>query len=197
MDVTDSSSGTQAGLGWAAVGLACGIASTGLSAIWTTQLALAYNAILLGAIAWVYIGFAIAEGRSASIAVQLAAAAAFLVMAFVGYREDSRAVLGIGFLLHAGWDWLHHDYRGPPLVSAPLCGRRRRDRHPSLDPVGLTLKRGLAVPGCTKTRRGSSACAFVSPLRLGTAGWHPGMPALVEHLLGDLQRPVPLAIDDP
>jgi hypothetical protein len=43
-------------------------------ALWSERDALAYNAMLLTRIGWVYLGFAIADGRHSSIGVQIASA---------------------------------------------------------------------------------------------------------------------------
>ena len=107
-----------------AIGLAAGLASTGFSALWGGRDALAYNAMLLTGIGWVYLGFAIAEGRRSSIGIQIVSGLACLSLAFFGYRWDSRLVIGLGFIAHGVWDWLHHNHRGPtavPTYSPPFC----------------------------------------------------------------------------
>ena len=40
------------------------------------------------------------------------------VVAYFGLR-DYRAI-GIGWLLHTGWDWLHHRYGNPIIPFAPM-----------------------------------------------------------------------------
>jgi uncharacterized protein DUF6010 len=107
-----------------AIGLAGGLVSTGFSALWDERDALAYNAMLLTGISWVYLGFAIADGRRSSIGVQIASALVCLNLAFFGYRWDSRLVVGLGFIAHGVWDWLHHNHRGPTEVRTyypPFC----------------------------------------------------------------------------
>ena len=98
--------------------------STGFSALWDERDALAYNAMLLTGIGWVYLGFAIADGRRSSIAVQIVSGLVCLNLAFFGYRWDSRLVVGLGFIAHGVWDWLHHNHRGPTEVRTyypPFC----------------------------------------------------------------------------
>jgi hypothetical protein len=68
------------------IGLAGGLVSTGFSALWGERDTLAYNAMLLTGIGWVYLGFAIADGRHSSIGVQVASALVCLNLAFFGYR---------------------------------------------------------------------------------------------------------------
>ena len=100
------------------------LVSIGFSGLLDRDDALVYNAILLGGIGSVYVGFAIADGRRSAIAVQMVSALAFLGVAYYGYAWDSRVLLGIGFLAHGAWDWLHHDGHGPTEVRTwypPFC----------------------------------------------------------------------------
>ena len=83
-----------------------------------------YLGLWLAAIGFVYIGFAIADGRRSAIVVQAIAALVFLNVAQFGVREDSDLLLGIGFLAHGAWDALHHEGRGPTRVRTyypPFC----------------------------------------------------------------------------
>jgi hypothetical protein len=48
----------------------------------------------------------------------------FLNLAFLGVQHDSELLLGLGFVAHAAWDWLHHDGHGPTHVRTwypPFC----------------------------------------------------------------------------
>jgi hypothetical protein len=99
-----------------AVGLGLGLLSNAFAAPWSDADARVYAAILLAAIGAVYLGFAIADGRPSAIAVQAISAAVFLNIAFVGVQLESDVLLGLGFLAHAGWDWIHHDGHGPTRV---------------------------------------------------------------------------------
>jgi hypothetical protein len=108
----------------ALVGFALGLGAVAYSALAGRDDALVFNAVLLAWIASVYVGFAIADGRRASIAVQAVSALVFLELAYLGYRLDSRLLLGIGFIAHGAWDWLHHDNRGFTPVRTwypPFC----------------------------------------------------------------------------
>jgi hypothetical protein len=33
----------------------------------------------------------------------------FSSVVFYGVQQDSELLLGLGFVVHAAWDWLHHD----------------------------------------------------------------------------------------
>jgi hypothetical protein len=107
-----------------AIGLTLGLVSTAFTAALSESQAFLYLGLLLGGIGSVYVGFAIADGRTTSIAVQITGAAVFLSLAFIGAREESHVVLGLGFLAHAAWDWWHHDDHGPTHVRTwypPFC----------------------------------------------------------------------------
>jgi hypothetical protein len=107
-----------------AVGLALGLLSNAFAFALGEGEAFVYRGILLAGIAWVYFGFAVADGRRSAIAIQAIAALVFFNVAFIGAREESELLLGLGFLAHAGWDWLHHDGHGPTAVRSwypPFC----------------------------------------------------------------------------
>ena len=111
------------GLGMA-VGLGLGLLSNAFTAPLSDSAARAYLGILLAAIGAVYLGFAIADGRTSAIAVQAISATVFLNVAFLGVQQESDLLLGLGFLAHAGWDWIHHDGHGPTRVRTwypPFC----------------------------------------------------------------------------
>jgi hypothetical protein len=43
---------------------------------------------------------------------------------YYGYQLDSRLLLGIGFIAHGAWDWLHHNDHGFTRVRnwyPPFC----------------------------------------------------------------------------
>jgi hypothetical protein len=105
-------------------GFALAVLGTAFAALASHDNAVVFDAVLLAAIAWVYIGFAIAEGRPSSIAVQIVAGAAFLLAACYGALWDSPQMLGAGFLAHGIWDCVHHNDHGPTHVRAwypPFC----------------------------------------------------------------------------
>ncbi len=106
------------------VGLVLGLIAHAFAAPFNHEDALVFFAILLAAIAWIYVGFAVADGRRSAIAVQALSALVFLNVAFIGAQQDSELLLGVGFIAHAAWDWLHHGGHGPTRVRAwypPFC----------------------------------------------------------------------------
>ena len=69
-------------------------------------------------------GFGVANGRPVSIAVQVVSACIFLTVGFLGAYHQSALLLGLGFLAHGAWDWVHHDGHGPTHVRTwypPFC----------------------------------------------------------------------------
>jgi hypothetical protein len=107
-----------------AVGLGLGLLANAFAAPWSDADARAYLGVLLAAIGAIYVGFAIADGRPSAIVVQAISAIVFLNVAFLGVQLDSNLLVGLGFLAHAGWDWIHHDGHGPTRVRSwypPFC----------------------------------------------------------------------------
>lgn len=79
------------------------------------------SALLIAAIAAVYVGFAIADGRRRTIALQAAVCLAFVVAAAALYRAAPMA-LPVLYVLHGLWDLLHHRTTLPmPRWYVPLC----------------------------------------------------------------------------
>jgi hypothetical protein len=79
---------------------------------------------LLAGIGFVYIGFAVSDGRVRSIVIQAISALVFLNLAQIGIREESNLLLGLGFIAHGVWDALHHEHRGWTHVRTyypPFC----------------------------------------------------------------------------
>ena len=65
-----------------------------------------HSAIVLAVAGGVYAGFSLSDNRANSAIIETLSAVFFGVIAIVGVIYP--VVLGIGFLLHAGWDYLHH-----------------------------------------------------------------------------------------
>ncbi|MDH5409299.1 MAG: hypothetical protein OEZ33_05395 [Gammaproteobacteria bacterium] len=63
--------------------------------------------LLLGVIAAIYIGFAIADGRKGVIYIECVVAAVFIALALFG-MWGKPVWLVIGFFAHGAWDLLHH-----------------------------------------------------------------------------------------
>lgn len=80
--------------------------------------------LLLAGIGTAYVGFAIADGRTSAIVLQSVVATAFIAVAYAGVQTETDWVLGLGFLAHGAWDWLHHSGGGPTHVRTwypPFC----------------------------------------------------------------------------
>jgi hypothetical protein len=83
-----------------------------------------FAGVALAAIAGIYLGFAIADGRTSAIAIQLASVLAFAIVAYIGIEQDSKALIGAGWIAHGFWDAIHHEGHGPTDVKTwypPFC----------------------------------------------------------------------------
>ena len=84
---------------------------------------LTVHAMLLTGIGWVYIGFALMDGRARNVVVEGLGATAFTVVAFIGLLY-SPYTIAAGFAAHGFWDMLHHDsgiQTRIPLWYPPFC----------------------------------------------------------------------------
>ena len=79
---------------------------------------LAFHAILLGAIAWVYVGFSLQDGRGSAIGLEGAVAFVFLAVALFGLASMPY-LIAAGFAAHALWDLLHHGGQSHIGTSLP------------------------------------------------------------------------------
>ena len=111
---------------WRAI--AVGFAAAALGGLLTLGLDDSERAIFAGvalaAIAGIYLGFAIADGRTSAIAIQLASVIAFAILAYVGIEQDSLILIGAGWVGHGFWDAIHHEHHGPTEVKTwypPFC----------------------------------------------------------------------------
>jgi hypothetical protein len=81
-------------------------------------------AILLGMIASVYLGYALADGRLRAFQVEYVGMVAFAALATIDLARHSALLLALGYLGHGLWDLLHHrggvDVRMPGWY-VPLC----------------------------------------------------------------------------
>jgi hypothetical protein len=106
------------------VGLLIGLACVAIAAVLTESQGRLALGLGLAGIGWVYLGFAVADGRRSAIAVQAVSASVFLWIAYLGVHLDSGALLGGGFLGHAAWDAVHHEGHGPTRIRTwypPFC----------------------------------------------------------------------------
>jgi len=80
-------------------------------------------AIVLGGIATIYVGAALATGRTCQMLVEGLAACAFIVLATLGIWR-SPLWLVIGYLGHGFWDLAHQQKRLPTRITTwwpPFC----------------------------------------------------------------------------
>jgi hypothetical protein len=106
------------------LGLGLGLSAVILAVLLEGSQHTVFAGVLLAAIGAIYFGFAVADGRPSAIAVQAASASCFVLIAYLGVRLGSDALLGAGYVAHAGWDTLHHEGRGPTRVRSwypPFC----------------------------------------------------------------------------
>lgn len=96
-------------LAWpASVGALLACATAAVLATGLVPSPLAFHALLLAAIAWIYVGFALQDGRGSAMVVESLVAFAFFVTALFGLVH-APYVIAAGFVAHALWDVLHHD----------------------------------------------------------------------------------------
>jgi hypothetical protein len=108
----------------AVVGFGAGLVAVAIGAVLPDPVAYIYFGAQLAAIGWVYFGFGVADGRPVSIAVQVLSASVFLTIGFLAAYHQSTVLLGLGFIAHGAWDWVHHDGHGPTHVRTwypPFC----------------------------------------------------------------------------
>ena len=81
-------------------------------------------AILLGMIASVYLGYALADGRLRAFQVEYVGMVVFAALATIALARHSAVLLALGYLGHGLWDLLYHrrnvDTR-MPWWYVPLC----------------------------------------------------------------------------
>ena len=83
-----------------------------------------FAGVSLAAVAGVYLGFAVADGRRSAIAIQAVSVLAFTAVAYIGVEEGSKALIGAGWIAHGFWDAIHHEHHGPTEVRTwypPFC----------------------------------------------------------------------------
>jgi hypothetical protein len=97
--------------GWLAA-LVAGVISGGatliIPSLLSADIAFGLLAILLGMIASVYLGYALADGRLRAFQVEYVGMVAFAALATVALARHSALLLALGYLGHGLWDLLHH-----------------------------------------------------------------------------------------
>ena len=88
-------------------GLLAGGITMGVAAVFPEELSFTFFAVVLGLVAGVYPGFAMADREEGRPLLQWIAAVAFVSMGMVGLWY-SPLILAGAWILHAFWDLLHH-----------------------------------------------------------------------------------------
>ncbi len=106
---------------FAAVVLA--IPTMGIDLVLPDQQARALLTVLLAAIAGIYVGFALMDGRPHIVVLEASIALAFVLLATLG-AQASLLVLAMGYIGHGVWDLVHHPNYVPTRLVAwypPFC----------------------------------------------------------------------------
>ena len=113
--------------GWLAAlvaGVIFGAATLIIPTLLSQDTAFGLLAILLGMIASVYLGYALADGRLRAFQVEYVGMVVFAALATIALARHSAVLLALGYLGHGLWDLLHHR-RGVevrmPWWYVPLC----------------------------------------------------------------------------
>ncbi len=81
------------------------------------------TAIIMSIIAAIYVGFALADGRTTIIIQELVAAAFFILLALMGLWLNPYFWVA-AYFLHGVWDWFHHEQAittKVPDYYPPVC----------------------------------------------------------------------------
>ena len=106
-----------------ATGLVLALVTLGFASLLPAAMAFDFFTVLLAIIAAIYVGFAIADGRSTIKWAEISTAVLFIIMALLGLWV-SPWILIAGYLAHGLWDWLHHARHIQTEVQAwypPFC----------------------------------------------------------------------------
>lgn len=96
--------------GWYAAllgGAVLGAVSLVIPAVLSDADAFAFFGVFMGAVAGVYLGFALTDGRMTVFRVENAALVVFGALAVLAFVADDAWFLVAGYLGHAAWDALH------------------------------------------------------------------------------------------
>ncbi len=96
--------------------LACAVAVLLVSGIVPSPVT--FHALLLSAITWIYVGFALQDGRGSAVVVEAIVAFVFFVAALLGLVY-APYLIAAAFAAHALWDVLHHDGAAGVGTSLP------------------------------------------------------------------------------
>jgi hypothetical protein len=113
--------------GWLAAlvaGTVLGGATLLIPSLLSRDTAFGLLAILLGMIASVYLGYALADGRLRAFQAEYLGMVAFAALATIALAQRSALLLALGYLGHGLWDLLHHRREVEvrmPWWYVPLC----------------------------------------------------------------------------
>jgi len=102
----------------AATAIALGFVSLAPHPFLSPEMSLSFAAVLIGVIAGVYFGFAVAGGSNREQLIEFNVASGFGVTALLGVGV-SAWFLPVAYLAHGLWDFAHHNSLRFRLVSIP------------------------------------------------------------------------------
>ena len=103
----------------AGIGTATGLASLPVHLLIGHARSVELAALLLAAIGAIHAGFVLQSGSAGPRVAEIAVAAGFAAAAVAGLWV-SVWIIPAAYLLHGGWDWLHHGGDGR-FVAIPRC----------------------------------------------------------------------------
>ena len=99
-----------------AVGLGLAVALLGPTLFLSDLATFQFLAVQLGFIGAVYFGFAVADGRVWTLAIEFPVAGAFMFAGTAALWANSPVLLAAGYAAHGLWDLVHH----PRAVASPV-----------------------------------------------------------------------------
>jgi hypothetical protein len=97
--------------GWivAAIGGAVGgVVTLAVPALLTSGTAFGFLAVWLGVTAGIYLGFALQDGRSLALGIEVVGVALFAAVATAALARHTAWLLAAGYFGHSVWDLVHH-----------------------------------------------------------------------------------------
>ena len=90
---------------------------------WPQPVSVLHLTVFLGAIAGVYLGFSVIDGRPRTIILETTVMAVFMGLAIIGLKF-SLLILAFGYFAHGVWDLMHHPKMVTTKITAwypPFC----------------------------------------------------------------------------
>ncbi len=100
--------GSRGWLAAAVAGVILAAATLVIPILLEDRAAFGFLAILLAMIAAVYLGFALADGRARTFAIECAGIVLFAGVATIALVTEEPVVLALGYFGHGLWDAVHH-----------------------------------------------------------------------------------------